>query len=63
MVGSLNKIKDIQKIHVIDMYSDEAFNKITPEQRALFMADPIHPTKAGYLKWWTPRMERDLYKV
>ena len=63
MVESLNKIKDIQKIHVIDMYSDEAFNKITPEQRALFMADPIHPTKAGYLKWWTSRMEMDLYKV
>lgn len=22
------------------------------------MADPIHPTRAGYLEWWTPKMER-----
>ena len=21
------------------------------------MADNIHPTKAGYLEWWTPKIE------
>ena len=63
MVNALNKIKDIQNIVVIDMYNDEEFNNITPEQRNLYMADGVHPTKAGYLKWWTPRMEKDLYKV
>ena len=63
MVAALNKIKDIQNIVVIDMYNDEEYNNITPEERSLYMADGVHPTKAGYLKWWTPRMEKDLYKV
>lgn len=26
------------------------------------MADKIHPTKAGYLEWWTPKMEQYIYK-
>ena len=26
------------------------------------MADEIHPTKAGYLEWWTPKMEEFLYQ-
>lgn len=25
-----------------------------------FMADKIHPTQAGYLRWWTPKMEEYL---
>lgn len=25
------------------------------------MADKIHPTKAGYLEWWTPKMEQYIY--
>jgi hypothetical protein len=26
------------------------------------MADTIHPTKAGDLEWWTPKMEEYLYE-
>lgn len=36
------------------------FNVITPEERKLYMADAIHPTQAGYLKWWTPKIEEGL---
>ena len=49
------------KVGVIDLYTDEAFNEITEEQRELYMADHIHPTRAGYLLWWAPRMEAYLY--
>ena len=63
MVDSLNKIKELQGIAVIDMYNDELFNNITTEERSLYMADGVHPTKAGYLLWWTPRIERDLYEL
>ena len=63
MVDSLNLIKYLQGIMVIDMYNDEPFNKIAPKERSLYMADDIHPTKAGYLLWWTPRMEKDLYEL
>lgn len=57
MVDALYRISEKQNIGVIDLYGDEDFNRITDEQRSLYMADPIHPTKAGYLEWWTPKME------
>ena len=63
MVAAVKKIATIKGIGVIDLYIDEAFNDITSEQRALYMADKIHPTKAGYLEWWTPKMEQFLYEA
>jgi Lysophospholipase L1 and related esterases len=63
MVTLLGKIADKWEITVIDMWNDSAFNAITDEQRALYMADSIHPTRAGYLEWWTPYMEQVLYEV
>lgn len=63
MVAAVKKIATIKGIGVIDLYTDEAFNDITSEQRALYMADKIHPTKAGYLEWWTPKMEQFLYEA
>lgn len=62
MVGALKEIQGQYGIGVIDLYSDEVFNAVTEEQRVLYMADDIHPTKAGYLEWWTPRMEEYLYE-
>lgn len=63
MVAAVKKIATIKGIGVIDLYTDEAFNDITSEQRTLYMADKIHPTKAGYLMWWTPKMEQYLYEA
>lgn len=63
MVELLQGISEKWEIDVIDMWNDAAFNSITEEQRALYMADTIHPTQAGYLKWWTPYMEKILYEV
>ena len=62
MVYALLEISELYNIGVIDLYTDEKFNDITEDQRALYMADPIHPTRAGYLEWWTPRMEEYLYR-
>ena len=61
MVDMLLKIGKLYGVGVIDLYTDEEFNNITDQQRSLYMADPIHPTKAGYLEWWTPEME-EAYK-
>ncbi len=61
MVTALKEIAAVKEIGVIDMYTDEVFNDITEEQRELYMADKIHPTKAGYLEWWTPKMEQYIY--
>lgn len=62
MVIALKKIAKTKGIGVIDLYACAAFNDITKEQRKLYMADKIHPTKAGYLEWWTPKMEQEIYE-
>jgi len=41
-------------VQIIDLWSDDDFNSITDEQRARYMADPIHPTREGYREWWLP---------
>ncbi len=60
MVDALHKISELYGIGVIDLYRDEEFNNISQEQRDIYMADAIHPTKAGYLEWWTPKMEEHI---
>lgn len=61
MVDQLHKIADKWNIGVIDMYNDTEMNDITDEERDLYMNDGIiHPTKAGYLEWWTPVIEQGL---
>ncbi len=57
MVDTLYLLQEKYGIGIIDLYTDEAFNQIGQEQYALYMADSIHPTKAGYLQWWVPQME------
>lgn len=63
MVAALQKIAEKYSIGVIDLYTDQAFNDIDEAQRALYMADAIHPTRAGYLEWWTPVIEKKLIEV
>lgn len=61
MVRALLDIGKLYGVGVIDLYSDPSFNDISKDRRALYMADDIHPTRAGYLEWWTPKMEEYLY--
>ena len=60
MVTLLKEIASKWDISIIDLWDDEGFNVITPEERKLYMADAIHPTQAGYLKWWTPKIGEGL---
>lgn len=50
-------------IGVIDLYNDTEFNNIAAEDYDFYMYDEIHPTKAGYLEWWTPAIEEQLYEI
>ena len=63
MVGRLMELKAKWGIGVIDLYTDDEFNAIDEEAYALYMHDPIHPTKAGYAEWWFPKMEKDLIEI
>lgn len=60
MVRLLHELRGKWGFGVIDLWSDDAFNAIPDASRALWMADPIHPTRAGYLEWWLPAFERAL---
>lgn len=62
MVEQLYKIADKWEICVLDLWNSDEFNDISDDNRALYMADPIHPTKAGYMKWWCPEIEKQLFK-
>lgn len=57
MVDRLMELKDKWDIGVIDLYHDKELNDIDQKTRELYMWDDIHPTKAGYLEWWTPQIE------
>lgn len=60
LVDAAKPLVDKWGITYLNMYQDEEFNNISDEARALYMHDRIHPTKAGYRDWWTPRFESSL---
>ena len=60
MVDAIYKLQEKWGIGFIDLWNTLDVNIADYD---LFMADAIHPTKAGYLKWWLPVMEQSLYQV
>lgn len=62
MVDAMREIATRYHVGLINLYDDDAFNAITEEERARFMKDAIHPTRVGYLEWWTPKIEAYLIK-
>ena len=60
MVDRLLELKEQYGIGVLDLWNDDSFNAISGSQRSLYMADDIHPTKAGYRDWWGPELESQL---
>ena len=54
------KLPKKEDVGVLDLWSDDAFNSISEEQRALYMKDNIHPYKSGYRDWWGPELEKQL---
>ena len=49
-------------IGVTDLGMTRRWNAdVSEKEYEVYMADPVHPTQAGYLEWWTPKMEEYLY--
>ncbi len=48
MVSALYEIAKRKEITILDLYNDKAFNERIAQDKDLYMADDIHPTKAGY---------------
>ena len=64
LIDKLYKIKDKWEIDIIDLYNDKELNNMTKKTLNLYMLfDNVHPHKAGYKLWWTPAIEKKLYKI
>lgn len=63
MTRLLDEIAEKWGISLIDMWKAPDFPIITEEQRLQYMADTIHPTREGYLNWWTPYWEDKLVSL
>ena len=64
MVSLLYEIADKKKIGIIDLWNDEELNVVPQELKDLYiLEDGVHPTKAGYLEWWFPFMEKRLIDI
>lgn len=63
MVDCLFTLQIKWGIDIIDLWNNEAFNDVSVENYARYMADPIHPTREGYLVWWTPEFEKQIEKI
>lgn len=57
MVNMLLKIQEKWDIGVIDLWNDTDMNEVSEREYKLYMYDAIHPTRAGYGLWWTPKFE------
>lgn len=56
MVDSTLELAKKWGVQVLDLYHNSEFKK----QDSLYMADEIHPTRAGYLEKWMPLFEEQL---
>lgn len=59
----LYRIKDKWNIEILDLWHDEAMNEVSKEDYGLYMVNGIHPSKAGYREWWTPKFEEKLKEM
>lgn len=57
MVALLLQIAEKWHITVLDLWNDEAYLSVDPADYAFYMADGVHPKRAGYGLWWTPAFE------
>ena len=63
MVELLLKIQEKWGIGVIDLWNDAEMNAVSAEDYKLYMVNGIHPSRAGYRDWWTPKFEAYLSEL
>ncbi len=57
MIDALYKLQEKWDIGIIDLWNDEEMQAVSEEDYKLYMSNGIHPTRAGYRDWWTPKFE------
>ena len=62
MVNALKKVQEKWGIGIIDLWNDPEMNAVSDADYKRYMSDPIHPTREGYVEWWTPKFLEHLKK-
>lgn len=63
MVDLLNVVALKHNVFVLDMWNNEKLNSISSNEYKLYMADGVHPRRAGYKLWWLPEFENALKEL
>lgn len=50
--------------YILDMWYDEhILDGIDDDLYNIYMTDSVHPSRRGYLEWWTPKFEEIIYQI
>ncbi len=60
MIELLYKLQEKWQFLILDLWNDEEMNSVSKADYKLYMANGIHPTRAGYRDWWLPKFEEEL---
>ena len=60
LVEAFPAIAEKWGVGTIDLWNDPEMNAVSASDYNYYMSDPIHPTQAGYLLWWTPKFREAL---
>lgn len=63
MVNLLLRIQEKWDIYVLDLWNDAEMNAVSSADYMLYMVNGIHPSRAGYRDWWTPKFEEFLTDI
>ncbi len=63
MVDKCQEVVDKWGVDYLNMWDDPAVKAVSLKDYNFWMSDVVHPTKAGYLQWWTPMFEEHLYSL
>ena len=61
MIQVVEEIAEKWGIGFLNMWDDPDMQAVSDSDWSLYMSDTVHPTKAGYLLWWTPKFQEFLY--
>lgn len=63
MIGKLYELRGKWRIGIIDLSRELPVESVSTRTMRTYMADPVHPTRRGYLEWWGPQMAVDLERM
>ncbi|MBQ6223065.1 MAG: SGNH/GDSL hydrolase family protein [Solobacterium sp.] len=61
MKDKMTTIAEKWDVDYLNLWDDPDCNAVPDKQFFRWMSDTVHPTKQGYLEWWTPIFQQRLY--